>query len=314
MISDRDPKFTSRLWREMFRITGTRFLMATAYHPQTDGHSERKNQTIEIAIRYHVTTNHNLSWVEMLPALQHHLNNSKAEVIGCSPNELVYGFKPLSVLDVVTDKVERDKPMDPSALNVLRIARQREAKMLIDIAAILNKQRYDQKHRPVNIQVGDEVYIRLHQGYHVSREKKKKVDLQRAGPFKVLKEISPQAFKLDLPKTWRIHPVISAAQLWKPVQGKDPFGREQPRPPPILIDNITDEEFWEIDRLVDHSVTKRRQQPKLQFRVHWKGYSDKEDTWQDEDMLNEDVPGLVDRYLKRKGLNRDELLKNVLRK
>lgn len=56
-ISDRDSKFMSELWQIIFQRLRTAILTSTAYHPQTDGQSKRTNQTVEIALRYFVTSN-----------------------------------------------------------------------------------------------------------------------------------------------------------------------------------------------------------------------------------------------------------------
>ena len=56
IISDRDPKFMSDLWRAIFKALGTELLVSIAYYPQTDGQSERTNQTVEIALRYFLTS------------------------------------------------------------------------------------------------------------------------------------------------------------------------------------------------------------------------------------------------------------------
>jgi hypothetical protein len=52
IISDHDPKFTSEFWKEIFKQLNVQRMMTTAYHPQADGLSERRNQTVEIAIRF----------------------------------------------------------------------------------------------------------------------------------------------------------------------------------------------------------------------------------------------------------------------
>ena len=61
IISDRDTRFMSSFWKHVFTILQVKFLTSTAYHPQTDGQSERTNQTVEIAMRYQLTSNLTLS-------------------------------------------------------------------------------------------------------------------------------------------------------------------------------------------------------------------------------------------------------------
>ena len=92
IISDRDPKFTAELQKEVFGLLGTKLLFSIAYYPQTDGQLERTNQTVEIAIRMGIADNLDLKWTDLLLLLQYNLNNTLAVIIGRSPNELVYGF------------------------------------------------------------------------------------------------------------------------------------------------------------------------------------------------------------------------------
>lgn len=56
IISDRDRKFLSELWTEIFKQLGVKLLYSTAYHPQTDGQSERTNQTVEIALQFYINS------------------------------------------------------------------------------------------------------------------------------------------------------------------------------------------------------------------------------------------------------------------
>ena len=92
MISDRDPKFMSDLWKAIFEKLGTKILASTAYHPQADGQSERTNQTVEIALRFLLSSTDGSLWPTLLPALQAAFNNDKSAT-GRSPNEVIYGFK-----------------------------------------------------------------------------------------------------------------------------------------------------------------------------------------------------------------------------
>jgi transposase InsO family protein len=96
-ISDRDSKFTGAFWTALFRRLLTKLAMSTANHPQANGQTERQNQTIGIAIRFAAADYPEVAWVDLLPAIQHNLNNAHSDAIGRSPNELVYGLKPAMV-------------------------------------------------------------------------------------------------------------------------------------------------------------------------------------------------------------------------
>jgi len=94
LISDRDRKYISDFWKRGFAAFGTKLLMSTAWHPQTDGASERKNQTVEIGFRYQITMHPFLEWSGFVIPFQAGLNNAYTSVIQTSPNEFVGGFKP----------------------------------------------------------------------------------------------------------------------------------------------------------------------------------------------------------------------------
>ena len=303
ILSDRDPKFTSALWQALFTLLKVKFLMSTAYHPQTDGISERKNQTVETAIRYHTATEPDIAWVNVLPALQHALNNAYTAAINCSPNELVMGFKPVTAVDLLHhDDLNIEGNAEPD-LDIIRRLYQHEAKVLIDIAAMFNKGRYDARHTPVDIDKGDTVYLRLHHGYQLPGNPKKKWSPTRAGPYMVKEIVGTQAFKLDFPSHWRVHPVVSAAHLWKPTQGMDPFHRIEPAPQPIALDGNGEADHWELDRIIRHRVIWRKRKPYLHFLVRWKGFTAKDDSWLTDANLNENAFDLKQEYIDSGKLN-----------
>jgi transposase InsO family protein len=81
IISDRDPRFTSSFWQQLWKQLGTRLAMSTAYHPQTDGQTERANRTIEEMLRAYVNTKQN-DWDEYLTAVEIAYNNGKQTSTG----------------------------------------------------------------------------------------------------------------------------------------------------------------------------------------------------------------------------------------
>jgi hypothetical protein len=93
IVSDRDSKFTSAFWRELNTAVGTDLLMSTAYHPQTDGVTERANRTIAQILRSYIQPNQ-LDWVSKLPAVEFALNSSVSASTGYAPFELNCGYLP----------------------------------------------------------------------------------------------------------------------------------------------------------------------------------------------------------------------------
>ncbi|GKG33578.1 putative reverse transcriptase domain-containing protein, partial [Tanacetum coccineum] len=89
IISDRDSRFTSRFWQSMQEALGTRLDMYTAYHPQTDGQSERTIQTLEDMLR---------ACILDFPLVEFSYNNSYHSSVRCAPFEALYGRKYRSLI------------------------------------------------------------------------------------------------------------------------------------------------------------------------------------------------------------------------
>ncbi|CAI7908185.1 unnamed protein product [Closterium sp. NIES-53] len=95
LISDRDPKFTSKFWKELMSLMGTRLAMSSAYHPQTDGQTECLNQIVEQLLRAACKDDIN-KWDLHLPVLEFAYNNAKHAATRETPFFLCYGRHPLT--------------------------------------------------------------------------------------------------------------------------------------------------------------------------------------------------------------------------
>ena len=158
LLTDRDPKFLAELWGGIFKRLGVDLLYSTAYYPQTDGSSERTNQTIEIALRFYIyTLEKPFDWPKMLPRIQALLNNSPLSTTSKTLNELAYGFKLNRPLDLV---VAIESPQQPKLARI-------EAVDAISFAQMHQKFHYDRRYQPMYLKQGDEAYLRLHHGYKI---------------------------------------------------------------------------------------------------------------------------------------------------
>ncbi|GJR24245.1 putative reverse transcriptase domain-containing protein [Tanacetum coccineum] len=92
IICDRDPRFASNFWRSLQNALGTNLDMSTAYHPQTDGQSERTIQTLEDMLRA-CAIDFGKGWVNHLPLVEFSYNNSYHASIKAAPFEALYGRK-----------------------------------------------------------------------------------------------------------------------------------------------------------------------------------------------------------------------------
>jgi transposase InsO family protein len=93
IVSDYDPPFTSQLWRDLFRVTGTNLLMSFAYHPQTDGQTEVMNKGLESYLRS-FTGDRPKDWMQWLSLTEWTYNTSVHTSTKLFPFEAVYGYPP----------------------------------------------------------------------------------------------------------------------------------------------------------------------------------------------------------------------------
>jgi len=104
IVSDRDAKFTSHFWKSLFSQLGTKLAMSTAFHPQTDGQTERLNRTLEDMLRIYATYKQD-TWDEYLPAAEFVYNNSKQASTGFTPFELDNGQHPITPITLATGAI-----------------------------------------------------------------------------------------------------------------------------------------------------------------------------------------------------------------
>jgi len=112
IVLDRDVKFTSSFWTAFCQQIGIKLKMSTAYHPETDGQTERMNRVIVDMMRHYISPTHD-DWDEHLTAIQFAINNAYQQSIGTTPFRLTYGQNPLIQVSLKIPKVE-----NPIALRV----------------------------------------------------------------------------------------------------------------------------------------------------------------------------------------------------
>ncbi|KAJ4745297.1 polyprotein [Rhynchospora pubera] len=93
IVSDRDPLFTSKFWRELMDKLGIKLNLSTAYHPQSDGQTERVNQCIEGYLRG-MLFNQAKKWVRWLPLAEYWYNTNYHTAIKTTPFQALYGYAP----------------------------------------------------------------------------------------------------------------------------------------------------------------------------------------------------------------------------
>ena len=271
IISDRDRKFLSGFWQGMFHSLNAKLLYSTAYHPQSDGQTERIIGIAEVMLRYFIALHPQEEWREYLPSLQSILNGTRNASTGCTPHELMYGMKLHSPLNIGFRTPEFQE-----------FTIRKDAAEALKYAATYMKKYYDRRHEPQHFAEGDSVYIRLHKGYSIpDKDVSRKLLQQDAGPFRVIERVGRLAYRLELPPHMRIHDVISVAHLEPAPMGEDPFGRPyQPNPQPVTEDSEGAE--YELDTILNKRTIRRGRKNVKQYLVRWKGYGAQWNEWYDD--------------------------------
>jgi hypothetical protein len=272
IVSDRDKRFTSNFWTALFDISGVKRNMSTAFHPQTDGQTERANRIVEDALRSYVNLRHD-DWHLHLPAIELAYNNSKNSATGFSPFYLNYGYHPnlpASLAVPATTVNEAASEFIDRLNNDWRTARAALAMAQHRMSEYANRSRRDHRYK-----VGDKVWLST--ANLMPEGPSRKLSAKWIGPFSVSTVISRTAYRLDLPRRYTIHQVFHVSRL-KPFQPDTRFPRpeELNQPGPIPGTN---------DRYLVHSIigSKWEKLPSGHHRhlyhVKWIGYPDSENKW-----------------------------------
>ncbi|GKC46503.1 putative reverse transcriptase domain-containing protein [Tanacetum coccineum] len=182
IICDRDPRFASNFWRSLQNALGTNLDMSTAYHPQTDGQSERTIQTLEDMLRA-CAIDFGKGWVNHLPLVEFSYNNSYHASIKAAPFEALYGRKCRS--PVCWTEVGEAQILGPELI-------QETTEKIVQIKQRMQAARDRQKsYADLKQKVGEVAYklelpeelSRVHNTFHVSNLKKCHADEPLAVPL-----------------------------------------------------------------------------------------------------------------------------------
>ena len=283
IVSDRDPRFTSKFWEALTKLCGTNLARSTAYHPQTDGQTERANRTLEEILRAYVDARQH-DWDLHLTAAEFAINNAPSVSTGQSPFYLNYGYHPLTPATIELDPIIGNQ----GAIDFMQRWEQdlSRAKQLLQQAQERQKKFADQRRQDHVFKSGDNVML---SSANLNIPGGSKFTARWLGPFKVLDVISPVALRLALPSTMKIHPVIHVSRL-KPYHSSDSYpGRDYSRPTPIIGEDI-----YLAERILDKRLVKRGKQQRAEYLVQWQGYPIYEATWEPaSNLLGDDIRRLM---------------------
>ncbi|GJU68855.1 putative reverse transcriptase domain-containing protein [Tanacetum coccineum] len=259
IISDRDSRFTSRFWQSMQEALGTRLDMSMAYHPQTDGQSERTIQTLEDMLRACVLDFRG-SWDVHLPLVEFSYNNSYHSSVRCAPFEALYGRKCRS--PIMWAEVGEGQLIGPELV-------QETTKKIS--------------------QIKDRLKAALSPWKGVVRfGKKGKLAPRFVGPFEIIEKVGPVAYRLDLPEELNgVHDTFHVSNLKKCLA--DPTLQ-------VPLDEIrVDAKLNFVEEpveILEREFKKLKRSRIAIVKVRWNSKCGPEFTWEREDQMKLKYPHL----------------------
>jgi hypothetical protein len=219
-------------------------------------------------------------WTEWLPLAEFSYNNKVSSATGKSPFFVTKGRE----VNTGTRPTYRTEDVESHEEFALRMQKVRdETQAALNGAARDMKKFYDRKHKFEEFNEGEKVY--LNADHIVTGRPKKSLDWKRLGPFTITKKISPTAYKLRLPSSWRMHPVFHISKLRRTKE--DYFSR----PIPKVTLNVRGEN-WAPEKI----LASRNKNDRTEYLVRWKDQATSRDTWELESRIEQDGPLLIKAY------------------
>jgi hypothetical protein len=231
IISDRDNRFMSTFWQELFRLVGTTLTPSTSYHPQTNGQTKIVNKWVEGYLRNYVAGQQK-AWVRWLHLGEYFYNTTQHMSIGMSPFRALYSYDPLSFVDIAFGDSRA-----PMVQDWIQQSQDILMELKDHLQRVQNQQKVQADKHIVDhtFEVCDLVYLRL-QPYRqasIKRSGAEKLQPRFFGPCRVSKRIGAVSYELELPQGSKIHNIFhvsclkkSLGQHVRPIEALPPMDEE----------------------------------------------------------------------------------------
>jgi len=271
VVSNRGPQFAAELTKELNRMLWIKTKLSTAFHPQTDGQTERMNQELEQYLWFFVE-HRQKDWPEWLAAAEFAVNNKVHMATKVSPFMANYGkelrmggdIRRKGKVESATAFVERMKKVQEEAEAALRKT-QEEMKRYADRGR--KETEVWKKRDRVLLSTKDLVF---------KERPSKKLTERYVGPYVIEEVVSSNAVKLRLPSSMRIHPVINVSRI---VRYKEQVkGQKKEEGKPVEVEGV---EEWEVEKILN----KKKIRGVEKYLIRWKGFTAEGDTWERKENL-----------------------------
>lgn len=270
LLSDRDSKFTSGFWQELWHLLGTKLKFSTAGHPETDGQTERANLTFEELIRSYCNASTD-DWDEHLSAAEFSYNDTVHPGTGFTPFFLERGQHPTSAQEIVL----KNSPGGLPSVAAITAEQMQEhiniARMQLQHAQVAMKRNADKRRKDIEFQEGDQVLLSA-KFLPLPQAERTKFSKPWYGPYTVTKKFSKLVYSLNLPGKYNrmcqrinidnIKPYITDSDMMRPLEVS-----------PLPLDEEAD--IWEVEDV----LMSRKRSGKKEYLIKWKGFPMEDNSW-----------------------------------
>jgi hypothetical protein len=268
VTSDRGSEFVSHFFKSLGKALDMKLHFTSGHHPEGDGQTERVNQTLEQYLRVYCNYQQD-NWNSLLPLAEFAYNNAPNATTGISPFYANKGYHPEVAVHPERDLASSRARQFVTDLDELH---QELRKAIASSQAAYQKSADRNRLLPPEFKIGDRVFVKA-EFFRTTRPSKKLAE-KYLGPYEIIAQVGRVSWTLRLPETFRsVHPVFHVSMLEESTPNQIPH-RNQPPPPPVEVEGDTE---YEIERILDSKIDRRRKPCNLLYLVKWTGYEGTED-------------------------------------
>ncbi|MBW0480089.1 hypothetical protein O181_019804 [Austropuccinia psidii MF-1] len=267
IVSDRGSLFLSSFWTQLCQKLKTSKDLSTAFHPETDGQTERVSQILEQYLWLYVSY-HQDYWHIWLPLAEFTYNNAYHSSTKQLPFFNIYGRNP----SFESIHILLDTPAGKLSTNLQSVQQVFKEELESEIECF---KKYADRNKaiPPGFQPGDKLWLDS-KNIKTTRPSKKLQD-RCLGPFEVLKNIGSYSYHLKLPQQWKLVHLVFHVSLLEPVKQSNIPNKNQFPPTPVIVE---EKEEWEVAQALDSKLKRGT----LWYLLKWKGFNEDPErtTWE----------------------------------
>ena len=251
IVSDRGSLFISKFWSLLCYFLDIKWKLSTAFHPQTNDQTKQQNSTMETYLWAFVNFKLN-NWARLLPMAEFAYNNAKNVSTDHMPFELNCAYHLRMSYEEKVDPCSKSKSVDKLSVELreLMIVCQEN----LYYTQKVQKQANDKGVKPRSYTSSDKVWLN---SKYIKTKQNRKLEANFFGPFQVLYPVGKQAYKLELPRKWKIHNVFHVLLLEQDITRKEWMDEEVKQ---MEFDAGDDEsEEYKIETIWDSAVYEKSQ-------------------------------------------------------